>query len=164
MKMKSIKWFIVCLCVFCLCACSPSMGHFEDGSIELNELVRKINEKSANGEWEFPILQEKETAPNIVSTRYAIDLTQVMDGQVYEALLPAQIGEIAFFHMEEGKEALVKQAIQHRLKELKKEWGTLIYDADELINTCIEGKIGEYYYVMIGRDAQKVVNYIQDIK
>lgn len=162
--MKVIKHMMICLCFFCLCSCSKSMGHFKDGTIQLDQLIQKINEKSIKGDWSFPILNESAVSLSQVAELYEIDMTQIKDSKTHQSLLMAQIGEIAFFHVEESKDTMIKESINKRMDDMKTQWGTLLMDAETLLQDHKEGRIGEYYYVIVGSDAQKVVNYIQNIK
>lgn len=162
--MKLIKHMMICLCFFCLCSCSKSMGHFKDGTMQLDQLMQNINQKSVKGDWDFPILNETQIPLTKVASLYELDMTQIKENKTYCSLLPAQLGEIAFFHVEESKDAMMKKAIEKRIQDMEKQWGALLMEAGTILQNHKEGRIGEYYYVIVGSDAQKVVNYIQDIK
>lgn len=162
--MKIKKYILLFLCFFCLCGCSHGVGKFKDGTIQLSKLTDKINQKSMDGDWQFPILQKEATSLQEVSKLYELDMMHIKECEVHMALIPAQMGEIAFFHVEEKDDAMLKKAIDCHIAQLKTKWGTLLLEADSILSSVKEGRIGEYYYVIVGSDAQKVVNYIQNMK
>lgn len=162
--MKLIKHMMITLCFFCLCSCSKSMGHFKDGTMKLDQLIQDINQKSIQGDWSFPILNETQIPLSQVAELYGLDMTQIKNCEAHQSILPAQLGELAFFHVEESKDAMMKQVVEKHIQDMEKHWGTLLMEAEDVLHGCKEGRIGEYYYVIVGSDAQKVVNYIQNIK
>ena len=91
-------------------------------------------------------------------------MINIKECEVHSSLIPAQMGEIAFFHVEEKEDSMMKQAVEKHIAQLKSKWINLILEADAVLSEVKEGRIGEYYYVIVGSDAQKVVNYIQNIK
>lgn len=162
--MKIKKYILLFLCFFCLCGCSHGIGKFEDGTMQLSKLSERINQKSINGDWQFPVFQQTAISLNEVSKQYELDMTKVKDCEIHTALIDAQIGELAFFHIDEKDDTMMKQAVEKHITQLKTKWGNLILEADTLLSNVKEGRIGEYYYVIVGSDAQKVVNYIQNMK
>lgn len=162
MKMK--KYILLFLCFFCLCGCSHGVGKFEDGTMQLSKLSDKINQKSINGDWQFPLLNKDAISLNEVSKLYEMDMINIKECEVHSSLIPAQMGEIAFFHVEEKEDSMMKQAVEKHIAQLKSKWINLILEADAVLSEVKEGRIGEYYYVIVGSDAQKVVNYIQNMK
>lgn len=132
--------------------------------MQLSKLSEKINQKSINGDWQFPVVHQTAISLNEVSKQYAMDMTKIKDCEIHTALIDAQIGELAFFHVDEKDDTMMKQAVEKHIAQLKTKWGNLILEADTLLSNVKEGRIGEYYYVIVGSDAQKVVNYIQNMK
>lgn len=162
--MRKKKWCLIILLLVLLCGCSHGLGHFKDGSIDLTKLVAKINQKSVAQDWSFPILNEEGQPAKTVEKNYQLDMTQLETQACYTSVLPAELGELAFFKCEPGKDAILQQGAKTRVEALRREWGELILEANPLLNAYKEGRIGQYYYVIVGSDAQKVVNYIQSFE
>ena len=162
--MKKKKYILLFLCFFCLCGCSHGIGDFNDGTIQLSKLSDKINQKSMNGDWQFPILDKEALSLNEVSKLYEMDMMNIKECEVHLSLIPAQLGEIAFFHVDKKEDSMMKQTAEKRIAQLKLKWKDLLLEADSILSEAKEGRIGEYYYVIVGSDAQKVVNYIQNMK
>lgn len=101
MKMK--KYILLFLCFFCLCGCSHGVGKFEDGTMQLSKLSDKINQKSINGDWQFPLLNKEAISLNEVSKLYEMDMINIKECEVHSSLIPAQMGEIAFFMRKKKK-------------------------------------------------------------
>lgn len=161
--MKRGKWIIVLCVILLLVSCKAGRGHFEDGSIHLEKVINEINEKSMEADWEFPILNETPWEATQVSQQYALDMKRINSSYVVSSVLSAQLGEISFFNAKEEVDQALKEAANGRLTALQGEWNQTLYEADEILAEAKMGRIGQYYYLIVGRDAQKVVNYIQSL-
>ena len=68
---------------------------------------------------------------------------------------------IALFQVKKEHEGDVKKAIKSRKEALEKQWGAYVPEAADLLYQAKEGRIGQYYYFVLGSDSEKVVNYMQ---
>ena len=162
MLKKKGSILFLCLC-FILCGCHHGIGSFDAGTLDVEQLMDRINAKSINGDWQFPIMKEEAWQVSAIQKAYALDVTKVQDAYSRSAILPAELGEITIFKATKEVDALLQQSVEKRIASLKQEWGNILYEADQVMQTVKEGRIGEYYYVIIGVDSQKVVNYIQSM-
>lgn len=96
-----------------------------------------------------------------VEALYQLDMTKIESCMVKTAAVQAQLGEIALFQVKKEHEGDVKKAIKSRKEALKKQWGAYVPEAADLLYQAKEGRIGQYYYFVLGSDSEKVVNYMQ---
>lgn len=158
-----IRKLYLCLCCILLTACQASHGSFEDGDKELSYVFTCIENKIQNKTLQMPLLNQQMLSGIEVEEGYALDLTKVDDYMVKTAVVEAQIGEIALFKVKDEYVDVVKEAISYRKEKLKETWGNYVKQADTIINQAQEGKIGQYYYFVVGSDSEKVVNYMKKL-
>ena len=97
---------------------------------------------------------------NEIEEYYQLDMTKVEDYLVKTSVIEAQCSEIAIFKVDKEKESYVRNAVSYRRDTLKKNWGTIVEDVSYFMDNALEGRIGAYYYFVVGSDSEKVVNYI----
>lgn len=153
---------IICMMItFLLVGCS-SNGSFDSGIKDFQPLIQYVNTQVENGDWDFGLLQEESLSQESIAEDYQLDVTRIEEAFVYPAISMAQISEIAFFLVEEAVQSIVEEAIAYRKQQLHEQWDTYIEDAKEIIDNACEGRIGKYYYFIVGIDAEKMVNYISN--
>lgn len=153
------KFFYICC--FLLVGCSNN-GSFEKGIHDFTPIIRYVNAQIDKGEWEFGLFHENSLSIEEINQQYDISLTTEDQVVVYTSISQAQISEIAFFSMDTQSEERVKQAIAYRKKQLHDRWDTYIMHAKDVIEKAQEGRIGKYYYFIVGIDAKNMVNYISN--
>ena len=156
---------IICLwlCLFVLCA-RTKPGSFEDGNIDMEKVIEEINEEIADGHWKMGLLQDEALSLQEVEKQYHMDMTQIKDCRVQQALIPAQLSEVALFLAKPQADTMLKKAIQEHKEDLKQRYAGILMDGNTLIDSALQGRIGQYYYFVLGEDAKKVVHYMQEIK
>ncbi|MCR0262584.1 DUF4358 domain-containing protein [[Clostridium] innocuum] len=159
--MKKLIMIGLLLCL--MSGCGKDYGTFEQGDKELSRVFSDINEQIDKGSFSIPLLNDRALSDREVETLYHLDMTKIADCMVKTAAIQAQLGEIAIFKVEKKNESYVKKAIESRKEALKKQWGSYVEEADSLLYQAKEGRIGQYYYFVLGSDSEKVVNYMQKI-
>lgn len=162
--MKIKQWLLVFFLCMVLGGCRQSLGHFKDGNIDLDQLIIDMNEKTKNQDWEFPYVNQSVKESDETAELYSMDMTNIEHSYRVSSILDAELGEITFFQADESQDERIKQGIEVRLTALKEEWGSLLLESENILSQSKQGRIGEYYYLIVGRDAQKVVNYMQSIE
>lgn len=158
------KILSVLLILFLFTGCSKSQGTFTEGTKDMDRLYDDICKKINEGEWNMPALDEIWWSQARIEKAYQLDMTMVEEAYVKSSAIEAQFSEIAFFKVTKDNEATIKEAISYRLKSLNQTWGSYMLDAQEQLQNVYQGRIGQYYFMILGEDSKKVVNYIQDMK
>ena len=153
------KFFLI-VC-FLLGGCSTN-GSFENGINDFTQIIKYVNQQIEKQEWKFGSFQENSLTTEKIKQLYALDDTIASKTVVYLSISSAQINEIAFFLIDDTMQETVKNAIIFRKQQLHEQWDTHIDGAKELIDQAKEGRIGQYYYFIIGIDAENMVNYISN--
>lgn len=152
----------ICLLVCMLTGCREKVGSFLDGDINFNVLFDRISQKKAQKDWELPLLNDQDVSLAVVEEEYQLDMTKIDECVVRRSIIPAELGEIAFFKTAESNDALLKEAVEVYKGSLKEQW-KYIKNSVEVIEKAVDGRIGEYYYFILGEDHEKVVDYMQSI-
>ena len=147
------KLLIIGLLLCLMSGCQKNTGTFAQGDKNLSSVFADINEQIADGAFSIPLLKDTALSEREVETLYQLDMTKIESCMVKTAAVQAQLGEIALFD--------VKKAIKSRKEALKKQWGAYVPEAADLLYQAKEGRIGQYYYFVLGSDSEKVVNYMQ---
>lgn len=155
------KWMVSVLLVCFLMGCKADVGTFAKGDKDLSSVFADINEQIDKGTFSMALLQDTPFTKKQVEEAYQLDMTKIEDCMVKQAVIQAQGSEIAFFKVDAANEALVKKGITYRIKMWKQEWGSYMSEADRLVKQAKQGRIGQYYYFVLGSDSEKMVNYIQ---
>lgn len=157
MKKGLLIGILLCL----LCGCRENNGTFAQGDKNLSSVFSDINEQIADGAFSIALLKDNALSDREVETLYHLDMTKIDGCMVKTAAVQAQLGEIALFKVKKENEGEVKKAIKSRKEALKKQWGAYVPEAADLLYQAKEGRIGQYYYFVLGSDSEKVVNYMQ---
>lgn len=159
--MKKLLCVLMCLC---LCGCGTKRGSFQDGNKNMDMVFEIINDKIMEGKFHMGLLVDTWWRKAQVEKAYHLDMTRIQECYVKGSAIESQLSEIAFFKVSKKNESYIKKAIAFRLSSLKTVWATHIKDADSIIAACKQGRIGQYYYMVLGEDSKKVVNYITSMK
>ena len=149
------KLLIIGLLLCLMSGCQKNTGTFAQGDKNLSSVFADINEQIADGAFSIPLLKDTALSEREVEALYQLDMTKIESCMVKTAAVQAQLGEIALFQGD------VKKAIKSRKEALKKQWGAYVPEAADLLYQAKEGRIGQYYYFVLGSDSEKVVNYMQ---
>lgn len=154
--------FICCLCLILLSGCMTHKGSFQDGNIDMESFFVEVNKRIDDKKFHMAFLDDTPFDKGQIEKAYNLDLTKIEDCMVKSAVIPSQISEIAIFKVSKEHEQLVKDAIAYRTKELEKAWGSYNEEAKFIFYHAAQGRIGEYYYFVLGEDSEKVVNYMKN--
>ena len=149
------------LLIIGLLLCLMSGCQKNTGDKNLSSVFADINEQIADGAFSIPLLKDTALSEREVEALYQLDMTKIESCMVKTAAVQAQLGEIALFQVKKEHEGDVKKAIKSRKEALKKQWGAYVPEAADLLYQAKEGRIGQYYYFVLGSDSEKVVNYMQ---
>lgn len=157
--MKKLVMIGLLLCL--VSGCRENSGTFAQGDKNLSRVFADISEQIEEGAFSIALLKDTALTDKEVEALYHLDMTKIDDCMVKTAAVQAQLGEIAIFKVEKKNEDYVKKAVDSRKEVLKKQWGSYVPEAADLLYQAKEGRIGQYYYFVLGSDSEKVVNYIQ---
>ena len=145
------KLLIIGLLLCLMSGCQKNTGTFAQGDKNLSSVFADINEQIADGAFSIPLLKDTALSEREVEALYQLDMTKIESCMVKTAL----------FQVKKEHEGDVKKAIKSRKEALKKQWGAYVPEAADLLYQAKEGRIGQYYYFVLGSDSEKVVNYMQ---
>lgn len=154
------KWILILSLLF-IVGCQGKIGSFIDGDANLALVFDKIQKEIIDEGNSLVLWNDVPLSANEIEKLYQLDMTKVEEYFVKTAVVEAQCSEIALFKVDEEKESYVKDAISYRKDTLKNRWGITVEEASYLLDNALEGRIGAYYYFVVGSDSEKVVNYIQ---
>lgn len=152
----------VCLLVCMLSGCREKLGSFVDGDVNFMVLFDRLSQRKAQKDWEFPLLNDQDVTLAEIEKEYQLDMTKIDECVVHRSIIPAELGEIAFFKTSETNDAVLNDAFEVYKGNLKEQW-KYIKNSTEVINEAAVGRIGEYYYFILGEDHEKVVDYMQSM-
>lgn len=152
---------LCCLCFLMISGCSQK-GTFQNGKLDMEHVFIEINKQISTKKIDMAFLNDKALSKQEVENIYKLDMTKIEDCMIKQSFIPTQVCEVALFKVDEINEQVVKDAIQHRLSVLKTTWGRYYEDIDHLQASAKQGRIGKYYYFVLGEDSEKVVNYMKN--
>lgn len=65
------------------------------------------------------------------------------------------------FEAKEGKLDTVKKGVEKRLENLKELWSQYLPDQYELVKNSVTYENGNYYFFIVGQDAEKILELIK---
>lgn len=149
------------LSMLLVCGCSQQKGNFHQGNLDMERIFIEINKQISTKTIDMAFLNDKALSKQEVEDKYTLDMTKIETCMVKQSFIPTQVSEIALFKVAEKDEQVVKDAIQHRLATLETTWGRYQKDVDDMQANAKQGRIGRYYYFVLGEDSEKVVNYMK---
>ena len=155
------KMLMVMIGLLCLCVCGSSLGSFEDGTLDHTELIRRLNSASVENGWQLMMLKENADTGGL--QRYGLRTEDVVSYGIYPAVLQAVPDEIAFFEITEDNRQHVIEKV-HAYVESRQQDTALLSSYKEVLKSYKELEIGKYYIIIIGKDAQKAVQFIEECR
>lgn len=157
------RMFTLCfICLLCISGCSHHDGSFEGGDVNMNAFFVDVNKRINDKKFNMSLLNDTPFTKSQIESEYKLDMTKVDECMVKSAVIPTQLSEIAIFKIRKDQEQYVKDAIAYRLKALEEMYGSYREEAKNIIHKAAQGRIGEYYYFVLGEDCEKVVNYMRN--
>lgn len=156
------KIMIIMFCLFFMTGCSHGIGSFEKGDLDLNAFFTDINKQIGEETFHMPLLNDQAWSKKNVEKKYHMDMTILEDCMVKSSLVDLQTAEIAIFKAPKEKDARISKGIHYRLDILHKSSGSYNEEIKNWIHNAKQGRIGEYYYFVLGEDSEKVVNYMKN--
>lgn len=158
--MKKVVVFLWCMVV--LSGCGKNQGSFQKGTMDVPSLYQEINGLTVDGKWNMGLLNDEMWNKSNIEQKYHLDMTKIKEAYVKSAVIAPQLSEIAIFKVDQEMDSLLQEGIQYRVTQLKNQWETYIPECNAWIQDAKQGRIGQYYYFIIGEDSEKVVDYIQN--
>ncbi|MCI8271205.1 MAG: DUF4358 domain-containing protein [Erysipelotrichaceae bacterium] len=155
------KMLMVMISILCLCGCGSSLGSFEDGTLDHTELIRRLNSASVENGWQLMMLKENADTGGL--QRYGLRTEDVVSYGIYPAVLQAVPDEIAFFEITEDNRTHVIEKV-HTYVESRQQDTVLLPSYKEVLKSYKELEIGKYYIIIIGKDAQKAAQFIEECR
>lgn len=159
--MKKVLCMVIL--IIALCGCHKVSGSFEKGDMDMRALMEKINQKTIRKNWEFPLMLDDTMETSRIEETYQMDMTKIEASFVSRSVVDAEMGEVAFFKCDPQYDAIIEEALQAYKQAKQTEW-KYFEEAENVVMHALQGRIGQYYYFILGEDNQKVVDYIQELK
>lgn len=155
------KKLILVILFTMLCACSTSDGSFQKGDIQYDTLFDNINKKIQREDWDIAVLNDQALTAQDVESQFHLDMTKIDSFMIKRSLLALEPGEIAIFKVSQEYDEEIENALQQHKMDIVTE-NTFISNIEELLEQSQMGRLGEYYYFILGHDSEKVVHYMQE--
>lgn len=156
--MRKIAW--ICLMLMCW-GCAPSMGSFQEETLNLEQLSETMDEKIANQEWQMNVLGDPLT-PSQIAEIYGINETQYEEALVRRSVVEAANEEIALFHVVQGQEdALMDQLTTYQKQRWLENDGYPYQQG--LIQNAYFQKIGNYVVFVCSQEQANVIQYMDSL-
>lgn len=152
-------YLLICMC---LCVGCSKSGSMQNDNLNLENAFQDIQAEILENDWKIGTLNEDAIDEEQLLQEYGISNEDVEEFMVKQAILPASCGEIAIFHVKGTDTSRVENAISNRIASLQEEMELL-----PMQRQCIEQhqtmKIGNYMILVVGVDAQNVIQYISSL-
>ena len=145
MKLKKLLCAASLLMVVAGCTSKPSATE-----VDLSKVSESVYEKVESGEIEMGMMSENLDASALMDL-YGLD---IKDLESYDV-------RIAMFEAKEGKLDTVKKGVEKRLENLKELWSQYLPDQYELVKNSVTYENGNYYFFIVGQDAEKILELIK---
>ena len=155
------KYISIIVCLLMLVGCGQEKGSFEDGTLNMEKFYMDIMNVREDAKWRFAQLQDSNWTHKEIETKYHLDMTKVDDVVVRSSIISSD-SELAIFKVTKKNEAYVKEAIEERMQDIREMYAPYKHDVEENLQQVKQGRMGEYYYFILGEDSKKVVNYIRN--
>ncbi len=156
MKIRYILFFV---CVLVMSGCKDPLGSFQKGTINYQELIFEINKMSSEGAWDMELLQDESITDTTLSEQFLVRSDQLISYAVFIPVVSISPCEIAIF---EGEQTIIEQAIMKHI-EKRKQSTDILSQHQMLIDQAVRFQIGNYYILIIGKDAQKIKAYMESL-
>ncbi len=155
MKLRKLLCAASLLMAVAGCTSQPSAAE-----VDLSKVSESVYEKVENGEIEMGMMSENLDATALMDL-YGLDIKDLESYDVRMALINVQANEIAMFEAKEGKLDTVKKGVEKRLENLKELWSQYLPDQYELVKNSVTYENGNYYFFIVGQDAEKILELIK---
>lgn len=156
-----IKKIVMIICLFVCVGCSQR-GSIEKNTLNLEIAFEDIQKEIKEQGWNIGTLNETFINDEKLLQDYGIQASDVENYMVKQAVIRADCGEIAIFHLKDEDSSKIEAAVKQRVATLKSEMNLLPVQL-----TCLEQyqvqQIGRYYVFVLGDDAQNVIQYISSL-
>lgn len=153
------RWFLICTSLIILCGCDSRIGSFEQGTLDMENLIQDINQESNDQTWSMSLLHDHSENEAYLDV-YGLSEEDVESYGIFTSVIPAIPDEIAIFEVKDGHMANVKESVIHYLEEKSNDTAYLSSYKDNIRSHKVI-EIGNYYIVVIGEDAQAVAQFIE---
>lgn len=152
----------ILLCILFISSGCTRMGSCKNGDLNLEKVFEEINIKINAGEWQIGQLQDDRIDREEVRFLYNLEMDEVEDAFVKQAVIPASCGEIAIIQVEDENRADMEQSIHFRVENMKNEFTILPYQK-EIVENYQTAQNNEYFIFVVGEDASKVIAYFNSL-
>lgn len=154
------RFILLVLCTCMLYGCGNSIGSFEDGTLDMKKLVTKINNETNEGVWDMNLLKENSSDSSYLE-EFGLTSEDVINYGVFPSVIGIQPDMVAIFEVSDHMKDTIKQKIASHINTMKDDTKYLPQYKD-IITSYKEAEIGNYYIVVIGDDADQVLQFITE--
>ncbi|MEF9961813.1 MAG: DUF4358 domain-containing protein [Erysipelotrichaceae bacterium] len=161
--MKKVKILLLIGCFMLVSGCSSNTRTCDDGAIDINAVFNDVNEKINDGTYHCGLFQDQSIDASQLSQLYGINASEdLLEFNVRIPMINVSSSEIAMFHVKNGKMDIVKQGVAKRIKDLEEQWKQYLPDQYEYVKNYKTWVCGDYYYMVIAEDSEKILDYMKD--
>lgn len=144
--------------VMALTACKQS-GQVKE--IDFEATMSSIVEQAQNQEIVLGMLSEN-LDETTLKELYNINPAHLEKYEVRTPMMMIQSNEIAMFKVKDDNMVEVKQGVEKRVADLKEIWSRYLPDQYDLVENYQTYENGDYYFMVISEDADKIMSQIKD--
>lgn len=156
MKLNKLLCAASLLMLLTACTSNPTSAE-----VDLNKISETIYEKVDSGDLEMGMMSENLEA-TALKDLYDLNIDDLKSYDVRMALINVQASEVAMFEAKDGKIDAVKAGVEKRIENLKELWSQYLPDQYELVKNAQTYEHGNYYFFVVGTDAEAIINLIKE--
>lgn len=156
MKLNKLLCAASLLMLLTACTSNPTSAE-----VDLNKISETIYEKVDSGDLEMGMMSENLDA-TALKDLYDLNIDDLKSYDVRMALINVQASEVAMFEAKDGKIDAVKAGVEKRIENLKELWSQYLPDQYELVKNAQTYEHGNYYFFVVGTDAEAIINLIKE--
>lgn len=156
MKLNKLLCAASLLMLLTACTSNPTSAE-----VDLNKISETIYEKVDSGDLEMGMMSENLDA-TALKDLYDLNIDDLKSYDVRMALINVQASEVAMFEAKDGKIDVVKAGVEKRIENLKELWSQYLPDQYELVKNAQTYEHGNYYFFVVGTDAEAIINLIKE--
>lgn len=149
---------LCCLCL--LCGCGNKIGSFEKGTLEMKKLAQKINHETSEKTWDMSLLKEDGESSTSLQ-EYGLTSEDVICYAIFPSIVAVDPTRVAIFEVSDQHKAMVKEKVKAQIMNMQNDTNYLPQYTKQ-ITTYKEAEIGNYYIIVIGNDAARVLEFIEE--
>lgn len=155
-----MRKFVCVLCItVMLCTGCSSMGSMKHNNLDMEKAFKKITEGVEEEGWHIGVLNDTLVDDETLQKTYGLSKEQVLEYGIKQAIIPADVGEIAFFKVQEDQEQVVLDAITRRVEQMREEV-TGLTSQEKILDAYSIGKYDSYIVFVVGLDSSSVLQFI----